>query len=99
MRPLDYPNIPHDRVVIWDNPNGFKWPDGRRETWYLSKTLRDPMWGQALWTSQSEDALTFDTIDEARAFFVADAARRPFSHSNVMITTITDLIKEMGFPK
>jgi hypothetical protein len=91
---LDYPKIPDDKFVIWSG-NEHLWPDGRRETHYLSDK-RDIMKGFPLFSPFPEAALTFDAREEALAVVEAGNAMRPHPY-NVEITTVAELKRLRGY--
>lgn len=81
--------------VCW-HWNDVRWPDGRRDVRYLSKTRKDIMRGYALYTAECAEAATFKTAEAANAFMAENDAMRPVP-SGCRITTIAEIAETVGY--
>ena len=88
---LDFPDLPDDTWVIWSG-NQIKWPDGRRTMNYLTAKRRSYA-GFALWTPWYEDAITFESEEDARKWL--EAENRPYQQETII--SIGELKKLKGY--
>lgn len=92
---MDYPDLPDELFIFWSG-NDRKWPDGGRETKYLSGEQSDIMRGYALFTPVAKGAKTFATQAEAKAWLKEQEAKRPHPYG-VRITTVRAMKWERGY--
>jgi hypothetical protein len=96
---LDHPfRLGGETIVAWVW-NGVQWPDGRRQTLYLSNQREDVMKGYALFESMTENAQTFATLADAHEFVAEHEKRRGVPYNELRITTIAELCKIVGYPE
>ena len=95
---LDHPfRLGMETYVTWVW-NGVQWPDGRRQTLYLSNAREHVMKGCALFESMAENAQTFATPEEAREFVARHEEKRGTPYYELRITTIAELCTIVGYP-
>lgn len=92
---MDYPRLDDSLWIIWHS-NDFKWPDGRRETWYLTNKRFDIMRDYALFDGRCEIAAAFPTKVEAVLWLNDQERKRGFPYA-VTISTVGAMKKDRGF--
>lgn len=92
---VDYPNLPDHLFICWRG-NGRKWPDAGRQNSFLSATKTNALFGCALFTAIAEDAATFNTESEAKAWLADHEAKRPHPYG-VTISTVAQMKAACGY--
>lgn len=92
---LDYPRLDDALFILWAS-NGVKWPAAGRQTSFLTHKRREPMKGAALFSPYSENAATFQTEEEARAFLADNEAKRGFAYG-VTVSTVAEMKTACGY--
>lgn len=93
---LDYPKIPDEKFIIWYS-NDVKWPHGARVTTYMTSNKKHPLNDSCLMSTWADDAVMFETEDEAKSFFYEQTEKRGFPYHNINITTVSQMKIKRGY--